>query len=264
MSRILNYPGSKWSMADWIINMMPPHSTYLEPYFGSGAVFFNKPSSPVETINDLDSRVVNFFKVCRDTPDQLCKLIEMTPMSREEYEMSYQVSLDPIEDARRFMVRSWQAIGGKTSDRTGWRSNIDKIGGKVGEWNGLDERIMAVASRLKGAQIEHQPALQLLDRYNRPNVLTYVDPPYLLSTRSKRHYACEMTDADHEALLDTLINFKGKVILSGYESDMYKEYLDKWHKRYFEAYAEAGKKRTEVVWCNFLPAGSMDLLEDDK
>ncbi|ARN89796.1 DNA adenine methylase [Levilactobacillus brevis] len=261
MKRILNYPGSKWSMADFIINMMPPHTTYVEPYFGSGAVFFNKPQSKVETINDLDSRVINFFKVCRDQPNELVQAIELTPLSREEHEMAYMPSADPVEDARRFMVRSWQAIGGKTSDRTGWRSNIDKVGGKIGEWNHLDGRIMAVAARLKDAQIEHQPALQILDRYNRPGVLAYVDPPYLLSTRTKRHYAVEMTDADHEALLDTLVGFKGKVILSGYPSSMYDSYLIGWRKRYFEAHAEAGQKRQEVIWCNFEPAGSIDLLE---
>lgn len=264
MKRILNYPGSKWAMADFIISLMPPHTTYVEPYFGSGAVFFNKTKSKVETINDLDSRVVNFFKVCRDRPEELARAIELTPLSREEHELAYEPSDDPIEDARRFMVRSWQAIGGKTSDHTGWRSNIDKIGGKVGEWNQLDERILAVADRLKDAQIEHQPALQILDRYNRPGVLAYVDPPYLLSTRTKRHYAVEMTDADHEALLDTLVRFKGKVILSGYPSSMYDSYLCDWHKRYFEAHAEAGQRRQEVLWCNFEPAGSIDLLEDTK
>ncbi|MFD1548164.1 DNA adenine methylase [Levilactobacillus fuyuanensis] len=264
MKRILNYPGSKWAMADFIISLMPPHTTYVEPYFGSGAVFFNKTKSKVETINDLDSRVVNFFKVCRDRPEELARAIELTPLSREEHELAYEPSDDPIEDARRFMVRSWQAIGGKTSDHTGWRSNIDKIGGKVGEWNQLDERILAVADRLKDAQIEHQPALQILDRYNRPGVLAYVDPPYLLSTRTKRHYAVEMTDADHEALLDTLVRFKGKVILSGYPSSMYDSYLCDWHKRYFEAHAEAGQRRQEVLWCNFEPAGSIVLLEDTK
>lgn len=264
MKRILNYPGSKWSMSDWIINMMPPHLTYLEPYFGSGAVFFNKSKSRIETINDMDSRVVNFFKVCRSHPQELCRAIELTPLSREEHELAYNLSPDPIEDARRFMVRSWQSIGGKTSDRTGWRSNIDQLGGKIGEWEGLDQRIIEVARRLKNAQIEHQPALQLLDRYNRPNVLAYVDPPYLLSTRSKRHYAVEMTDADHEALLDTLVSFKGKVIISGYPSSMYDSYLFDWHKRFFDAHAEAGQKRKEIVWCNFEPAGEIDLLDKNE
>ncbi|MDC3911881.1 DNA adenine methylase, partial [Raoultella planticola] len=87
------------------------HKTYLEPFFGSGAVFFNKPRSYVETLNDIDSRIVNFFEVCRDQPEELMRVVNLTPLSREEYENSYEVSPDPVEDARRTLVRSWQAIG---------------------------------------------------------------------------------------------------------------------------------------------------------
>ena len=251
MRRILNYPGSKWTMANWIVSLMPPHKTYLEPFFGSGAVFFNKPQSYVETLNDIDSRIVNLFKVCRDQPERLMRAVNLTPLSREEYEDSYEVSLDSVEEARRTLVRSWQAIGGKTSDRTGWRSLIEPNGKTAAEWGHLDTRIIAVAKRLKDAQIEHQDAITLLRRYNRPNVLTYVDPPYLLSTRSKRHYAYEYTNADHEILLNTLLEFKGNVILSGYESDMYNHMLQGWDKAHFDVSVETGKRATETIWTNF-------------
>lgn len=264
MKRILNYPGSKWNLADFIISMMPAHTTYLEPFFGSGAVFFNKQPSTIETINDIDGRIVNFFKQCRDHPQELSQLVELTPLSRQEYMESYEIAKDPLEDARRMMVRSWQAIGGKTSDHTGWRANINQNGSKIVEWNHLDKRILAVAGRLKDAQIENQDAFQLLERYNRPGVLAYVDPPYLMSTRSKRHYAYEFGDADHEALLDQLVNFKGKVIISGYGSDMYDEYLSSWWKATKVASVETGGKRTEVVWCNFPikeASEQLDLLE---
>ena len=143
MTRILHYPGSKWSMADWIISNMPEHKTYLEPFFGSGAVFFNKKRSDIETINDLDSSVVNLFQVVRDNPDELARQISFTPLSREEYYNSYH-DRDPddsdIELARRFLVRCWQAIGAKTSDRTGWRSLISSNGPKTAdEWDRLKE-----------------------------------------------------------------------------------------------------------------------------
>ncbi|MGI8375834.1 DNA adenine methylase, partial [Bacillus velezensis] len=106
--RILHYPGSKWSMTDWIISHMPEHKTYVEPFFGSGALFFNKQPSTIETINDLDSSVVNLFKVIRDHPEELARLIEWTPLSREEYYASYDSeSGDEIEDARRFLIRCW-------------------------------------------------------------------------------------------------------------------------------------------------------------
>lgn len=241
---------------------MPPHETYVEPFFGSGAVFFNKPATKVETINDMDSRIVNFFEVCRDYPEQLVQKVILTPHSREEYRNSYIVSDDPIEDARRLMVRCWQAIGAKTSDKTGWRSIIDPNGpNTAGEWASIWKRIEEVAYRLKGVQIEHQDATQLLERYDRKNVLAYVDPPYLLETRSKRMYACEFRDDEHEILLDVLTSFEGKVILSGYESKMYNDRLSSWHKVTFNSNAEAGASRQEVLWCNFEPSGQIDLFE---
>lgn len=155
MRRILNYPGSKWRIANEIINIMPEHSTYLEPFFGSGAVLFNKPTAKVETINDMDSRVVNFFRVCRENPDDLIKAIQFTPHSREEYQLSYFTADDSVEDARRLMIRCWQAIGAKTSDITGWRSLIDSNGpGTAKEWKDIWKRIEEVAERLKDVQIE--------------------------------------------------------------------------------------------------------------
>ncbi|MBC1376812.1 DNA adenine methylase, partial [Listeria sp. FSL L7-1699] len=130
MKRILNYPGSKWNIASWIIENMPDHEVYLEPYFGSGAVFFNKHASKIETINDIDSRVVNLFQVIRDRTEELCQAVEFTPLSREEQQKSFFDDGDDVERARRFLVRCWQSIGAKTSDRTGWRSSISKRGVK--------------------------------------------------------------------------------------------------------------------------------------
>ncbi|MBZ0323634.1 DNA adenine methylase [Enterococcus casseliflavus] len=260
MKRILNYPGSKWTLANTIIDLMPDHETYVEPFFGSGAVFFNKPAANVETINDVDSRIVNFFRVCRDQPNELIEKILLTPHSREEYLNSYETSDNPVEDARRLMVRCWQAIGAKTSDKTGWRSIISSNGpDTAAEWASVWERVEEVAFRLKGVQIEQQDATKLLTRYNRKDVLAYVDPPYLMNTRSKRLYACEFSDKEHLELLDILCNFEGTVILSGYESEMYNEKLDGWYKLKFNSKAESGASRQEVLWCNYEPTGQMTL-----
>lgn len=106
--RILHYPGSKWSMADWIIGHMPAHSTYLEPFFGSGAVFFNKAPSNIETINDLDGQVVNLFRVIRDIPDDLARAIAFTPLSRQEYYDSY----EEIGGGGRCSALSCQVLAG--------------------------------------------------------------------------------------------------------------------------------------------------------
>lgn len=111
--RILHYPGSKWSMADWIIDHMPPHKTYLEPFFGSGAVLFNKERSTLETVNDLDGEVSNLFEIIRDHPDDLARLIHWTPYARAEYYQGYDTEGSELERARRFLVRCWMARGAK-------------------------------------------------------------------------------------------------------------------------------------------------------
>lgn len=253
--RILHYPGSKWSLADWIISHMPPHQTYLEPFFGSGAVFFSKEPAPLETINDLDGDVVNLFKVIRDRPEELARVVYWTPYSRQEYYASCDVGeADDLERARRFLVRCWMARGAKTSDRTGWKHNIDvdrsPNNRMPDQWSALPERILAVTERLKKAQIENQPALHLIQRYKLPSVLIYADPPYVLSTRSQRHYRYEMTDEEHAELLDVLDEHPGPVLLSGYANPLYDERLKHWRRVERKALAEAGRIRTEVLWIN--------------
>ncbi|MCG7406752.1 DNA adenine methylase [Paenibacillus sp. ACRRX] len=249
--RILHYPGSKWSMTDWIINNMPQHATYLEPFFGSGAIFFNKEPSLLETINDLDGDVVNLFRIIRDRSEELSHLIQWTPYSREEYYTAYEAIEDELERARRFLVRCWMARGAKTSDRTGWRHIIDHNGPRpVKQWNEMPDKLLAVTDRLKGVQLEQQPAVKLIERHNREDVLIYADPPYILSTRNNRMYRHEMTEDDHLELLEALDTHSGPVLLSGYDHPMYNDILKHWKRETRTAQAEGGRIRTEVLWIN--------------
>jgi DNA adenine methylase len=263
---VLHYPGAKWNLAKWIIDHLPPHESYLEPFFGSGAIFFNKQPSHVETINDLNSRVVNFFSVLRDNPTELIRLIELTPWSREEYQKSYEVDGDSLEDARRFLIRTWQAFGGVLSSKVGWRNDVQGRQGtscaKV--WRNMPERMIEVSKRLVDAQIENLPALEVIERFKYKDVLIYADPPYPLSTRAGKMYTHEMTDDDHINLLDVLDQHPGPVILSGYACDLYDQRLKHWSRKTTKAIAEGGRERVEVIWVNPIAAesvGQMTLFE---
>lgn len=263
MNTVLKYPGSKWSTAEWIISKFPigyEDMTYLEPFFGSGAIFFNKNRSKIETINDLDGNIVNLFKVIRDSPDEFIRQISLTPWARDEYKLSYNdnENLSDMELARRFMVRLWQAIGGKTSDITGWSNDIKPTNNGKVRWVKLEEDIILTANRLKSdgtnnVQIENQDALKLLERYDRKETFAYLDPPYLLSTRSKRIYKHEYKTKDHIELLELIKNYKGKVMISGYDNDLYNEHLEEWNKYTQLANTEMGKSATEVIWLNYEP-----------
>ena len=254
----LRYPGSKWRLADWICGHLPAHRIYLEPYVGSGAVFFSKRPAPVETINDLDGELVNLFMVVRETPEALARAVSLTPYSRAEHRAVWDVvaTADPVERARRYLARIWMNHGMKTSRHGGWahtRSAASAAGGcssRVPAWNQIPERIMAAVERLRHAQIECRDALEVISDYARPDCLIYADPPYLLSTRGERQYQHEMEDAQHSDLLNALTAHPGPVVLSGYGSALYDERLIGWRRVATAALAEAGARRTEILWLN--------------
>lgn len=252
MKSILKYPGGKWRIADWIISYFPTHKVYLEPFLGSGAVFFKKLPSYIETINDLDGNIVNLFKVCREYPKELARLIELTPFARDEFINCYEKSDDPIEQARRTIVRYHQSFGTCNSSRNSWR-NVQTYGGPrcATMWNDLPDIICQCVERLKNAQIENTDALTLIGRYDNENTLIYCDPPYLQSLRKKNMYNIEMDDSDHIALLEALKNSKSKIILSGYDNELYNSELSDWFTVEKETTAQMGLRRTEKLWMNY-------------
>lgn len=257
MKNVLKYPGSKWNVASQIVNLIPEHHSYVEPYFGSGAVLFNKTASNIETINDLDSDVVNLFRCIQKDADKLARIVLTTPFSREIYDYQFKIeeeSVDLFERAAGFLVRCWQGHGFRTNGyKVGWKNDVQGRESMYALWNWyrLPEWIMGIVERLRQVQIENRPALEVIKRFNYENVFIYIDPPYLLSTRAGKQYKHEMMDADHEELLKELLQNKAKIMLSAYESDMYNEYLKEWNKVYFRSCAEHGKSRTEVVWMNY-------------
>lgn len=255
--KVLKWPGAKWSIADKIIKLMPKHKIYLEPFFGSGAIFFSKQPCNTEILNDLDSEVVNLFRVIRNKPEELAKLVYFTPYAREEYKESYNRYGTDIERARQFLIRSNMARAGMQYYSSSWRHAGPVLGATCkqrvsGDWAKIPERILEAAVRLKDAEIENTNALELIKKYNRKDCLIYVDPPYLLSTRRQRYYNVEMTeDKEHEELIKLLKQHSGPVILSGYNSDLYNDLLHDWDTTEIKTNAEQGKERIEVIWTNF-------------
>lgn len=269
MRAVFRYPGSKWGLAGWIISHFPPgyeKMVYLEPFFGSGAVFFNKRPGVVETVNDLDGEVVNLFRVLRESPGELRRLLELTPYSREEYDLAFLPAGEPLEQARRFMVRTTQAIGAKLDGKCGWRNHKQsKAGGTAVKWVCLPETIELAAKRLRGSatnlvQIENMDALKLIRRYDTPEALLYIDPPYLPSTRkSGRLYQHEMQEQQHRELLGLLLSSKAKIVLSGYPSALYEETLKEWYRDTALSQTTSAEFATEVIWMNFEPGGQLSL-----
>ena len=254
MNALLNYPGAKWGMAEEIVALMPPHRSYLEPFFGSGAVLFNKPPSAIETVNDIDGDVVNFFTVLREQPEELARRIDLTPYARDVFDDAHHNrGTDPLDRAYRFAIRSKMGHGFKTYTKTGWKMDVyaRERSYCVSCWNAMPKMIADVANRLKGVQIENRPALDIIRRFNFDNVLIYADPPYLLDTRGCKQYKHEMTEQDHIDLIAALLEHKGPVILSGYPSEMYDRELKSWSRITRKSYNQNSNQRTEVLWCNF-------------
>lgn len=251
---ILRYPGAKWRIADFILRHMPRHHSYLEPFFGSGAVLFHKLPAPIETVNDINDDVVNLFRVVQTKADVLAEAVAGLPYARRVYEVSLQGDSEAsdVERAARFLTMVWQSYGTRADGSAcGWKKDV--VGREsayaVRNWNRLPSWIVAAQARLKQVQIEHKDALQLIRQFNHPKVLIYCDPPYMLSTRRCRaNYRHEMDDAAHEELLDVLNRHRGVVMLSGYANELYDAKLQDWARYDTDMVITSGQKRTESLW----------------
>ncbi|GLZ09608.1 SAM-dependent methyltransferase [Actinomadura sp. NBRC 104412] len=257
----LAYYGAKTSIGPRIAAMLGPHEHYVEPFAGSLAVLLAKRPSRMETVNDLDEHLMTFWQVLRDRPADLIRVCALTPHSRAEHLAAYQpVPADhpdqPLEAARRVWVRLSQGRTG-TLRQTGWRFFIDPAGSSTsmpGYLTGYVNRMAAVAQRLSQVSLECRPALDVITAYGaEPDVLLYVDPPYLGSTRS-RNYRYEMGSAsDHRDLAAALNSCRATVVLSGYESPLYQDLYADWHRHRIPSGTSQGghwSSRTEVLWSN--------------
>jgi DNA adenine methylase len=258
---LLKYPGGKWAISSRIVSLFPEHRSYVEPFGGGGAVLLCKERSHTEVYNDIDDDIVNLFYVVRDRGAELSEKLKYTPYARKELELAFQKTDDPLEKARRLLVRSMLGRGcsavnietKKSTFRTRQPSS-GKIMANV--WADFPKRIRDICERLQGVIIENKDAFSLIKQFDAEDTLFYVDPPYMFKTRGKGlDYKYELTDEGHERLANLLGSVKGRVILSGYNSEDYEKWYAGWRRKEYEFYADANgsdvRNRTEVLWMNF-------------
>jgi DNA adenine methylase len=259
--------GGKFSHLDWLLPLLPVCPYYCEPFAGSAAVLLNRVPSSVETYNDIDGELANFFRVLRDNSDELIRVISLTPFSREEYFTAIYGTVEnmsPVERARRFYIRARQTRTGlaQTASLGRWANckNTSRSGmsGVVSRWLGGIDALDAIAERLLRVQIENRPAVDVIALYDAPETLFYCDPPYLHATRGDSNaYAYEMDEAQHRDFAEVINNCKGLAAVSGYDHPIMDELFEKrkWIKSLEEVKPIHSTKdmRQEVLWTNYNP-----------
>ncbi len=259
------YYGGKFSHLEFILPLLPAHYTHFcEPFGGSAAVLINRPPAPVETYNDLDGEVVNFFECLRDDCDKLIRAISLTPFSRQELVKACtpQPGLTALERARRFFVRARQTRTGLalTSSEGRWAHCVltsrAAMAGAVSRWLGSVEGLPQIVQRLQRVQIENVPAAEIILRYDSPQTLFYLDPPYPHEARGDaKAYGHEMSDREHEELAELLYAVRGAVAVSSYLCPLMESLYRDWRRVEADTrlcHSTKGE-RTESVWLNYDP-----------
>lgn len=262
---LLRYHGGKWRLSSWIISHFPKqYRVYTEVYGGGASVLLRKERSYCEIYNVLNGEVINLFRVVQNpkTGKQLQELLWLTPFARREFELAYDYHPDPVESARRLVIRAFMGFGSAAHNSkhpTGFRATADRSGTTPAhDWITYPRQLPALIERLRGVVIENRPALGILRQRDGEDYLHYVDPPYVHCSRGQRQHgnygAFEMTDAQHRELAAVLHTLRGKVILSGYNSPLYRELFKGWRiaRKRTTGNSNCGASyRTEMLWMNY-------------
>lgn len=250
----LRYFGGKWKIAPWIISHFPPHRIYVELFGGGASVLLRKPRCYAEVYNDLDSEIVDTFRCFQQYFGPLSHRLRNTPFAREEYDLAYEATEDPVERAARVIVRSWMGFGNsaqRAGGKTGFQSMTEITGSsKASQWATYLDVLEQFHDRFMGITIENRNALEVIDQQDTAQTLFFADPPYVPTTRKSGEYKYEMTLEDHVALCGRLQAVKGMVILCGYENEIYDGLGWEKHKYLTTSMASRENARTEVIWLN--------------
>ena len=269
---VFGWYGGKFSHLDWLLPLLPECHHYCEPFAGSGAVLLNRMPSPVETYNDIDGEVVNFFRVLRDQHEELIKAIALTPFSREEYYHAIHTTngVSDFERARCFYIKARQTRTGlaQTASLGRWANckNTSRAGmsGVVSRWLGGVGALDDIAQRLMRVQIENRPAVDVIRLYDSPKTLFYCDPPYLHATRGDvKSYGFEMDEEQHREFAEVVNACSSMVAVSGYEHPLMDKLFEPgiWFKTLGSRKTIHSTKgtRQEVLWTNYDPKKQMGI-----
>lgn len=248
---LIRYYGGKSRISGWVLSHFPKHRVYTEAFGGAASCLLRKERSYAEIYNDLNGELVNLFRVVRDNGEELLRKIKLTPFSRQEMLEAYDHSIDPVEQARRTIVKANMGHGSDSLYRqNGFRGSVNRAGSTPShDWASYPSALARIIERFQGVVIESMEAVGVLEKYDSPDTLHYVDPPYLAETRQARHgYVHELTDLDHCAMSEVLHKLRGGVVLSGYPSPLYEDLYKGWRRVERESFAYCAKKRTEVLW----------------
>lgn len=250
---LLRYFGGKWKIAPWIIEHFPPHAIYVEPYGGAASVLLRKEPIFREVYNDLNGEVVNLFRVLQDrkTFAELFHRLRFTPFARAEYDLQAESSSDPVERARRLLIKSWLSFGGAGDDRynTGFRTNITQVDkDPAREWSNWLNGLPAIVERLRRVTIENAPAIDVIQGHDSPHTLFYIDPPYSHETRRANRYEFEMSKEQHRELAEVLQTVKGMVVLSGYSNALYASLFVSWERVTKTTTTQGNRRAVECLW----------------
>jgi len=262
---VFGWYGGKFSHLDWLLPLLPKCHHYCEPFSGSGAVLLNREPSPVETYNDIDGDVVNFFRVLRDRHEELIRAIALTPFSRTEYYRAIYGStqgISEVEHARRFYIRARQTRTSlaQTASLGRWANCKDTsragMSGVISRWLGGVDALDDIAQRLIRVQIENRPAEDVIRLYDSPSTLFYCDPPYLHATRGdSKAYGFEMDEDQHRQFAEAVRGCRGKVAVSGYDHPLMEKLFPSrhWFKTLGQSKTIHSTKgtRQEVLWTNY-------------
>lgn len=267
---LLRYFGGKWQLRHWITSHFPEHRFYGEPFAGAASVLLAKDPAPGgEIINDLNREVVNLFQVMQapGSAAELERRLSWTCYAAAELATTHEPASDPIERARRMIVRSFMGIevAGTRGSRSGFRMGnvdlrrLDQEGKRTfrncaKDWSNWQEALPAIRERLSRVMIYERDALDFIALMDSPECLLYIDPPYCLTTRSKEHpgtrYAVEFGTGEHVRLVESLLGLKAMAILSGYACDAYQPLIDAGWTRIEKDYRAnmSTRRRTECLW----------------